>query len=155
MSAALSTHSRRRTADRQALPPLPYSSATAPSRKRPREPSPGPPQGGRGSASALLLWLGWPYAAPPPPILGVLRPIPFGVGVICGPFLPGSIAPSQVRTLGPAEACMSNVAELLGHTTYSMHWGTIAKLWAGCSRGRQQAATNMESGMLHVLQRNS
>ena len=36
---------------------------------------------------APLLWLGWPCAAPPPPLLGVLRPIPFGVGVICDPLL--------------------------------------------------------------------
>ena len=32
---------------------------------------------------ALPLWLGWPCAAPPPPLLGVLRPISFEVGVIC------------------------------------------------------------------------
>ena len=31
---------------------------------------------------ALLLWLGWLWAAPPPPFLGVLRPVAFGVGVI-------------------------------------------------------------------------
>ena len=31
---------------------------------------------------ALLLWLGWPWAAPAPPLLGVLSPISFGVGVI-------------------------------------------------------------------------
>ena len=31
----------------------------------------------------LLLWLGRPCAAPPSPLLGVLRPIPFGDGVIC------------------------------------------------------------------------
>ena len=36
---------------------------------------------------AQPLWLGWPSAAPPPPFLGVLRPIPFGVGVICDSFL--------------------------------------------------------------------
>ena len=30
---------------------------------------------------------GWPCAAPPSPLLGVLRPIPFGVGVICDPSL--------------------------------------------------------------------
>ena len=36
---------------------------------------------------APLLWLGWPCAAPPPPLLGVLRPIPFGVDVICDLFL--------------------------------------------------------------------
>ena len=35
---------------------------------------------------APLLWLGWLCAAPPPPLLGVLRPIPFGVGVISEPF---------------------------------------------------------------------
>ena len=32
---------------------------------------------------APLLWLGWPCAAPPPPLLRALRPIPFGVGVLC------------------------------------------------------------------------
>ena len=32
---------------------------------------------------AQPLWLGWPCAAPPPPLLRALRPIPFGVGVIC------------------------------------------------------------------------
>ena len=31
---------------------------------------------------ALLLWLGWPWAAPMLPLLGVLRLIAFGVGVI-------------------------------------------------------------------------
>ena len=35
---------------------------------------------------AQPLWLGWPSAAPPPPLLGVLRPISFGVGVICDSF---------------------------------------------------------------------
>ena len=35
---------------------------------------------------ALPLWLGWSCAAPPPPLLGVLKPISFGVGVICDPF---------------------------------------------------------------------
>ena len=35
---------------------------------------------------APLLWLGWPCTAPPPPLFGVLRPIPFGAGVICDPF---------------------------------------------------------------------
>ena len=35
---------------------------------------------------APLLWLGWPCAAPPPPLLRALRPIPFGVGVICDFF---------------------------------------------------------------------
>ena len=35
---------------------------------------------------AQLLWLGWPCAAPPPPLLRALRPIPFGVGVICDFF---------------------------------------------------------------------
>ena len=35
---------------------------------------------------APLLWLGWPCAAPSPPLLRVLRPIPLGVGVICYPF---------------------------------------------------------------------
>ena len=30
----------------------------------------------------LPLWLGWLLAAPPPPHLVVLRPIPLGVGVI-------------------------------------------------------------------------
>ena len=29
---------------------------------------------------APLLWLGWPCAAPPPPLLGMLRHIPFRVG---------------------------------------------------------------------------
>ena len=33
-----------------------------------------------------MLWLRWPCAAPPPPLLGVLRPIPFGAGVICDSF---------------------------------------------------------------------
>ena len=33
---------------------------------------------------ALLLWLGWLWAAPPPLLLGVLRPIPLRVGVVCG-----------------------------------------------------------------------
>ena len=32
---------------------------------------------------ALPLWLGWPCPAPPPQLLGVLRPIPFGVDAIC------------------------------------------------------------------------
>ena len=32
---------------------------------------------------APLLWLGWPCAAPPPPLLRALTPIPFRVGVIC------------------------------------------------------------------------
>ena len=32
---------------------------------------------------AQLLWLGWPCAAPPPPLLGVLKPIAFGEGMIC------------------------------------------------------------------------
>ena len=35
---------------------------------------------------APLLWLGWPCAAPPPPLLRALRPIPNGVGVICDFF---------------------------------------------------------------------
>ena len=35
---------------------------------------------------AQLLWLGWPCAAPPPSLLRVLRPIPFGVGVVCDFF---------------------------------------------------------------------
>ena len=35
---------------------------------------------------APLLWLGWPCAAPPPPLLRALGPIPFGVGVICDFF---------------------------------------------------------------------
>ena len=35
---------------------------------------------------APLLWLGWPCAAPPPLLLGALRSIPFGVGVICDSF---------------------------------------------------------------------
>ena len=36
---------------------------------------------------ALLLWLGWPCAAPPPPLLEVMLPILFGVGVICDPIV--------------------------------------------------------------------
>ena len=35
---------------------------------------------------APLLWLGSPCTAPPPPLLRALRPIPFGVGVICDFF---------------------------------------------------------------------
>ena len=35
---------------------------------------------------ALPLWLGWSCAAPPPPLLGVLKPISFVGGVICDPF---------------------------------------------------------------------
>ena len=41
------------------------------------------------SSVALLglpLWLGWPCAAPPPSPLGVLRPLPFGIGAICDSF---------------------------------------------------------------------
>ena len=41
---------------------------------------------------APLLWLGWPCAAPQLPLLGVLRPIPFGVGVICESFFFGVTA---------------------------------------------------------------
>ena len=36
---------------------------------------------------ALLLWVGWLWAAPPSLLLGVLRPISFGVGVICESFI--------------------------------------------------------------------
>ena len=43
---------------------------------------------------ALLLWLGWPCAAPPPPLLGVLRPIPFRVGVICASFPMHGLVPT-------------------------------------------------------------
>ena len=35
---------------------------------------------------ALLLWLGWSCATLPPPLLGVLRPVAFGVGVLCDPI---------------------------------------------------------------------
>ena len=28
---------------------------------------------------ALLLWMGWPWAAPPHPLLGVMRPFPSGL----------------------------------------------------------------------------
>ena len=52
---------------------------------------------------ALLLWLVWLWAAPPPPLLGVLSPISFGVGVtrslfrfFCS-FLVGSTARVGVR----------------------------------------------------------
>ena len=53
--------------DRPALPPLTYSSATAPSRKRLREPSPGPPQGGRGGASGAAALVGVALCCPSAP----------------------------------------------------------------------------------------
>ena len=69
MSVALPPHSRRRTTDRQARPLLPCSSASAPSRKRPREPRPGSPQGGRcgasGAAALVGVALGCPSAPAP------------------------------------------------------------------------------------------
>ena len=49
---------------------------------------------------APLLWLGWPCAAPPPRLLRALRPIPFGVGVICDIyFLVLLLQPLQLAAL--------------------------------------------------------
>ena len=42
------------------------------------------PQGGRGGACGVAALVGVALCCPPHPLLGVLRPIPFLVAVICG-----------------------------------------------------------------------
>lgn len=42
---------------------------------------------------ALLLWVGWPWAVPPPLFLGLLSPIPSKVGVVCDTSFFSVLAP--------------------------------------------------------------
>ena len=66
---------------------------------------------------ALLLWLAWPCAAPPAPLLGVLRPIPFEVGVICASFL------LFVQTNACMHACRADAVVLVLYE--------VQQTWAG------------------------